>query len=377
MEDSAIIDLYWAREERALSETDTKYGGYCRSIAHNILRNREDTEECVSDTWLHAWNAMPPQRPSILSSFLGRITRNLSFDRCRRQNAEKRGGGALPLALDEQHVPAAVLVCRLRAVDRRAVRDQGKHGKIDPLPHAGEAAPVSGRGGYHRMKEQTEKIFRAIGDVGDDLIERADRPVRKHAQVWVKWAALAACCALVIGAAAFIVPMFHAGSTAPETASLSVDASPAETKLAAQEMETADAAPEEAMEEPAAAEAPEASEKSAQTLPGADCFAVVPESITRMSADFQLTCEEDAPLALRSEYWLEMQTDGEWQPLDAALLKTQEQTDEAAPETAVCTLHYDWQTLYGELNAGEYRLAQPVILPDGSDYTLYAEFTVE
>ena len=83
MEDSAIIDLYWAREERALSETDAKYGGYCRSIAHNILKNREDSEECVSDTWLHAWNAMPPQRPSILSSFLGRITRNLSFDRCR------------------------------------------------------------------------------------------------------------------------------------------------------------------------------------------------------------------------------------------------------------------------------------------------------
>ena len=96
------------------------------------------------------------------------------------------------------------------------------------------------------MKEQTEKIFRAIGDVGDDLIERADRPVRKHAQVWVKWAALAACCALVIGAAAFIVPMFHAGSTAPETASLSVDAAPAETEPAAQEMETAEAAPEEA-----------------------------------------------------------------------------------------------------------------------------------
>ena len=131
------------------------------------------------------------------------------------------------------------------------------------------------------------------------------------------------------------------------------------------------------MEEPAAVEAPEASEKSTQTLPGADCFAVVPESITRVSADFQLTCEEDAPLALRSEYWLETQTDGEWQPLDAALLKTQEQTDEAAPETAVCTLHYDWQTLYGELDAGKYRLAQPVILPDGSDYTLYAEFTVE
>ena len=102
MEDSAIIDLYWAREERALSETDTKYGGYCRSIAHNILKNREDSEECVSDTWLHAWNAMPPQRPSIL----------LSFDRCRRQNAEKRGGGSLPLALDElsECVPSSVRV---------------------------------------------------------------------------------------------------------------------------------------------------------------------------------------------------------------------------------------------------------------------------
>ena len=101
MEDSAIIDLYWAREERALSETDTKYGGYCRSIAHNILRNREDTEECVSDTWLNAWNAMPPKRPSVLSAFLGKITRNLAFDRWKAAHAEKRGGGSLPLALDE------------------------------------------------------------------------------------------------------------------------------------------------------------------------------------------------------------------------------------------------------------------------------------
>ncbi len=101
MEDSKIIDLYWARKEQALTETDAKYGSYCRTIAHNILRNFEDTEECVSDTWLHAWNAMPPQRPGVLSAFLGRITRNLSFDRCKYKQAEKRGGGALPLALEE------------------------------------------------------------------------------------------------------------------------------------------------------------------------------------------------------------------------------------------------------------------------------------
>ena len=112
MEDSRIIDLYFARSEDAIAQTDAKYGAYCRAIAMNILKSREDSDECVSDTWLHAWNAMPPQRPSILSSFLGRITRNLSFDRCRRQNAEKRGGGSLPLALDElsECVPSSVRV---------------------------------------------------------------------------------------------------------------------------------------------------------------------------------------------------------------------------------------------------------------------------
>ena len=109
MEDSKIIDLYWARKEQALEETDAKYGNYCRTIAWNILRNYEDTEECVSDTWLHAWNSMPPQRPGVLSAFLGRITRNLSFDRCKYQQAAKRGGGALPLALDElgECIPAS------------------------------------------------------------------------------------------------------------------------------------------------------------------------------------------------------------------------------------------------------------------------------
>lgn len=108
MEDSQIIDLYWARAEQAVQETDHKYGAYCRAIAHNILKNPEDSEECVSDTWLHAWNAMPPQRPNILSSFLGRITRNLSLDRYKAARAEKRGGGSLPAALDElsECVPA-------------------------------------------------------------------------------------------------------------------------------------------------------------------------------------------------------------------------------------------------------------------------------
>lgn len=225
------------------------------------------------------------------------------------------------------------------------------------------------------MKEQSEKLFRAIGDVGDDLIAQADAPVKKAPRVWVKWAALAACCALVIGAAAFVVPMVHAGSSAPETASAPT-ADTAALEAPAEEEMTLEAAeaPAEAMPETSPAEP---AEQKTRTLPGADCFTVVPESVTRTSADFTLTNEEDAVLALRSEYWLETLTDGEWQPLTSNLMKSQSQTDESALESTVCTLHYDWQTLYGEVEPGDYRLAQPVILPDGSDYTLYAEFTIE
>ena len=225
------------------------------------------------------------------------------------------------------------------------------------------------------MKEQSEKLFRAIGDVGDDLIAQADAPVKKAPRAWVKWAALAACCALVIGAAAFVVPMFHAGSSAPETASAPT-ADTAALEAPAEEEMTLEAAeaPAEAMPETSPAEP---AEQKTRTLPGADCFTVVPESVTRTSADFTLTNEEDAVLALRSEYWLETLTDGEWQPLTSNLMKSQSQTDESALESTVCTLHYDWQTLYGEVEPGAYRLAQPVILPDGSDYTLYAEFTIE
>lgn len=101
MEDSRIVELYWKRDADAIPATSEKYGGYCASIAQNILGNEEDAEECVNDTWLGAWNSMPPHRPSVLQAFLGKITRNLSFNRHRRDRAEKRGGGELPLVLDE------------------------------------------------------------------------------------------------------------------------------------------------------------------------------------------------------------------------------------------------------------------------------------
>ena len=101
MDDQKIIDLYWSRSETAITETDQKYGKYCYSIAYNILTNNEDAEESVNDTYMAAWKTMPPKRPSILATFLGKITRHLSIDRWRSRNRYKRGGGEIVLALEE------------------------------------------------------------------------------------------------------------------------------------------------------------------------------------------------------------------------------------------------------------------------------------
>ncbi len=101
MEDHKIIDLYWQRSENAIGETSAKYGGYCKSISVNILQSNEDAEECVNDTYLHAWRAIPPDRPSAFRVWLGRITRNLSLDRYKRARAQKRGGGEVELLLSE------------------------------------------------------------------------------------------------------------------------------------------------------------------------------------------------------------------------------------------------------------------------------------
>lgn len=101
MEDSQIIELYWQKNTDAISETASKYSTYCFTVANNILHNFQDSEECVNDTWLHAWNAIPPQRPGVLRMFLAKITRNLSLDRFNAKNAQKRGGGEITFVLDE------------------------------------------------------------------------------------------------------------------------------------------------------------------------------------------------------------------------------------------------------------------------------------
>lgn len=101
MQDHQIIELYWTRMEQAIAETAKKYGRYCYGIAYRILHSSEDSEECVNDTYLRAWEAIPPTRPERLAVFLGKITRNLSLDKCRYYSADKRGSGQLMLALEE------------------------------------------------------------------------------------------------------------------------------------------------------------------------------------------------------------------------------------------------------------------------------------
>lgn len=100
MEDAKIIDLYFARDEQAITETQKKYSKYLYTIAYNVLSSHEDAEECESDTYVSAWNCMPPEHPSFLRAFLGSITRNLSLSKLRRERAQKRTCEGL-VSLDE------------------------------------------------------------------------------------------------------------------------------------------------------------------------------------------------------------------------------------------------------------------------------------
>ena len=101
MDDLEIIELYFCRDEKALTETAHKYGNYCYTIAFNVLNSIEDSKETVNDTYLELWNTIPPERPTVLSAFIGKITRRLAIGRWRKNTAVKRGGGEFEATLDE------------------------------------------------------------------------------------------------------------------------------------------------------------------------------------------------------------------------------------------------------------------------------------
>lgn len=100
MSDEEIINLYWSRQENAISETDKKYGNYCNTISLNILQNIEEAKECVNDTYLKVWNTIPPQRPNVFKAYLGKITRNLAINKYEKKIAKKRDY-TLEIALEE------------------------------------------------------------------------------------------------------------------------------------------------------------------------------------------------------------------------------------------------------------------------------------
>lgn len=101
LHDGEIIDLYWSRDERAIRETDTKYGAFLLSVAHNILRDAQDCEECLNDTYLGAWNAIPPARPTALQAFLATIMRRTAIDCYKTRKRQKRADSELTVSLSE------------------------------------------------------------------------------------------------------------------------------------------------------------------------------------------------------------------------------------------------------------------------------------
>ena len=100
MKDEEIVNLYWDRQEKAIYETDKKYGRYCNTISFNILQDNEETKECINDTYLKIWNNIPPQRPNMLKVYIGKITRNLAINQYERKKAKKRDY-TLEIALEE------------------------------------------------------------------------------------------------------------------------------------------------------------------------------------------------------------------------------------------------------------------------------------
>ncbi len=180
MEDEQILKLYWDRDERAITETRTKYGSYCFTVANNILENTQDAEECVSDTWMHAWQAIPPARPSRFRLYLAKITRNLAFDCCWKNAADKRGGGNIAAVLEELSecvadtaaVEDEVLSQELRGIIHAFLRELDLRDRQLFLRRYFYAETVSGIAAEFHMKENTVSV----------ILGRTRKKLQKHLQ---------------------------------------------------------------------------------------------------------------------------------------------------------------------------------------------------
>lgn len=157
MDDAKIVELYWARSDAALTETAKKFGPYCHTIAYNVLENVEDSEECVNDTYMRAWNSMPDKRPAALAPYLGRITRNLALNRIIEKNSLKRGGGEAALALDELDECTASSYSLEREVEAREIA-AAMNRFLSKLPDTERALFVSRYWFMASVRELAEKF---------------------------------------------------------------------------------------------------------------------------------------------------------------------------------------------------------------------------
>ena len=223
MDDHEIVDLYWQRDEHAIEATAAKYESYCMKISQNILSDRADSEENVNDTYLHAWQAMPPQRPAILSAFLGKIARNLALNRYKARSAQKRQGDVFALSLDElttrprqqSSAAASARFCARRAKRCAAcsscaisTANRSKRwprvftaARAASKPRSCARAESSRSISSRRDTVKHEVLTRAIGELDDELIADAYAYKPRKRYALPRFLAAAACLVLVLAAA--------------------------------------------------------------------------------------------------------------------------------------------------------------------------------
>lgn len=182
MTDEAILDLYFERSEEAIQRTMEKYGALLRSLSWNILADHEDVEECVNDTYMAAWNAIPPERPDYFKAYLCRIARNFSLDRIRAKNREKRGGGQIPLILDEltevlasgSDIARTVESDELGRMISQYLRGQKDQRRIIFLKRYYYASPIKDIAQEAGMSEGAVKVllYRMRRELKKELLER-------------------------------------------------------------------------------------------------------------------------------------------------------------------------------------------------------------
>lgn len=178
MEDREIIRLFFKRNEAALYEVSRKYGSNCRAIARNILKNNEEVEECVNDTYMRAWESIPPNDPPVLGAFLAKITKNLALSRISFYNADKRGGGNGTLSFDDldEFVSGEYSV---EAETERKELTAAINGFLKKLPAKQRQIFVGRYWGYYKLSELAKRF--GMSESGVSLsIERTRRKLRKH-----------------------------------------------------------------------------------------------------------------------------------------------------------------------------------------------------